>query len=291
MVQKAEINAALATLQYQGNLDFNGSDLLTVLTTQNGGNPDITETVAIVVTPVADAPVNTAPGAVSVDEDTPLAFTGGNLISVADVENDVVSTQLTVASGTLTVMLDGAATISDGANDSATLTISGTQAEVNATLASLSYQGNQDFNGGDTLTVLSTDATTGTPLTDTNTVTINVNPIDDDPINTVPGAQTVAEDTALSFTGANLISVTDADDNLASTQLTVVEGTLNVTLSGSATISVGGNDSASLTISGSEADINATLASLSYQGDLNFNGADTLTVLSHGQHRRTADRQ
>ena len=202
------------------------------------------------------------------------------MISVADVENDVVSTQLTVASGTLTVMLDGAATISDGANDSATLTISGTQAEVNATLASLSYQGNQDFNGGDTLTVLSTDATTGTPLTDTNTVTINVNPIDDDPINTVPGAQTVAEDTALSFTGANLISVTDADDNLASTQLTVVEGTLNVTLSGSATISVGGNDSASLTISGSEADINATLASLSYQGDLNFNGADTLTVLS-----------
>ena len=101
MVQKQRINAALATLQYQGNLDFNGSDLLTVLTTQNGGNPDITETVAIVVTPVADAPVNTAPGAVSVDEDTPLAFTGGNLISVADVENDVVSTQLTVASGHL----------------------------------------------------------------------------------------------------------------------------------------------------------------------------------------------
>ena len=146
-------------------------------------------------------------------------------------------------------------------------------------LATLTYQGDLNFNGADTLTVLSTDSA-GTPLTDSDTVAITVNSVNDAPVNTVPGAQTVDEDTALSFTGANLISVNDVDGNLATTQLTVTNGDLTVTLSGAAMISAGSNGSSTLTISGSQADINATLASLTYQGDLNFNGADTLTVLS-----------
>ena len=60
---------------------------------------------------------------------------------------------------------------------------------------------------------------------------------------------------------------------------------LNVTLSGSATISAGSNGSGDLTILGSTADINATLASLTYRGDLNVNGtaADTLIVRTNDQ--------
>ena len=128
------------------------------------------------------------------------------------------------------------------------------------------------------LTVLSTDSA-GTPLSDTDTVDITVDPLNDAPVNTVPGAQTVNEDTPLAFSGGALISVTDVDGNLASTQLSVTNGDLNVALSGSATISAGANGSSALTISGSQTDINATLASLTYQGDSNFNGNDTLTVL------------
>ncbi|MBZ2169515.1 DUF4347 domain-containing protein, partial [Marinobacter sp. F4216] len=107
--------------------------------------------------------------------------------------------------------------------------------------------------------------------------TLDITPVNDAPVNTVPGAQTVNEDTSLAISG---ISVTDADNNLSTVQLTVNNGTVNVTLSGAATISAGANDSGDLTLSGSVADINATLASLTYQGNLDVNGSDTLTVLS-----------
>ena len=103
--------------------------------------------------------------------------------------------------------------------------MSGTQAQINAALASLAYQGNLDFNGADTLTVLSTD---GNGVTDSDSVAITVSAVNDGPVNTVPGAQAVNEDTALSIGG---ISVNDVDGNLATTQLTVSSGTLNVSAS------------------------------------------------------------
>ena len=78
------------------------------------------------------------------------------------------------------------------ANGSSTLTLSGTQPQINAALAGLSYQGNLNFNGADTLTVLSTGDGT---RTDSDTVAITVSSVNDGPVNTVPGAQTVNEDT------------------------------------------------------------------------------------------------
>src|SRR5204862_1826176 len=161
-----------------------------------------------------------------------------------------------------------------GANSSSTLTLSGTQAQINAALASLSYQGNLNFNGSDTLTVLSTDANA---VTDSDTVAITVTSVNDVPVNTVPGAKTVNEDTSLSIAG---VSVNDVDGNLSTTKLTVTNGTLNVSLAGGATISAGANSSATLTLSGTQAQINAALASLSYQGTLNFSDSNRLTVLS-----------
>ena len=267
---QAQINAALASLSYQGNTNFNGSDTLTVLSTDTNGATD-SDAVAITVSSVNDGPVNTVPGAQTVNEDTALPIGG---ISVTDVDGNLSTTRLTVTNGSVTVSLAGGATISAGANGSSTLTLSGTQAQINAALASLSYQGNADFNGADTLTVLSTDANGST---DSDAVAITVSSVNDGPVNTVPGAQTVNEDTALPIGG---ISVNDADGNLSTTQLTVANGALNVSLAGGATISAGANGSSTLTLSGTQAQINAALASLSYQGNANFNGSDTLTVLS-----------
>ncbi|MBK7352248.1 MAG: hypothetical protein IPJ05_00205 [Nitrosomonas sp.] len=94
---------------------------------------------------------------------------------------------------------------------------------------------------------------------------VTVSGVNDAPVNTVPGAQTVTEDTSLAIPG---ISVSDADGNLSTVQLSVSHGTLTVTLSGGATISSGTNGSGTLTISGSQAAINTTLASLVYQGNV-----------------------
>ena len=99
----------------------------------------------------------------------------------------------------------------------------------------------------------------------------------DPPVNVVPGTQTVAEEAPTAIVG---LSIGDVDAGNLTTRLEVTAGGLSVTLSGSAVISAGSNGTGDLTIQGSVADINATLASLQYTGDTDVVGtaADTLTV-------------
>lgn len=79
------------------------------------------------------------------------------------------------------------------------------------------------------------------------------------------------------------ISVLDVEGNLASSRLSVSHGSLNVSTAGGATLSAGANDSGTLTVSGTQAQINAALATLRYTGVLNYNGPDTLTMVSIGR--------
>ncbi|WP_409522518.1 Ig-like domain-containing protein [Nitrincola sp. MINF-07-Sa-05] len=113
---------------------------------------------------------------VTAQEDATFEFTDGNALSVSDSDGDVTSVSLDVNHGTLNVILSGGASISEGANDSDSLTISGTQTEINATLATLKYQSNVDYNGPDTLTVIATDST---DMTDTVKVPIIVSAVQD----------------------------------------------------------------------------------------------------------------
>src|SRR5438128_1768795 len=155
------------------------------------------------------------------------------------------------------------------------------QVEIFGSLASLAYQGTLNYNGPDTLTVTSRDSNA---VTDVDTVAITVNPVNRSEERRVGREQVVNEDTALAVGG---ISVTDVDGNLSTVQLGVANGTVTVTLAGTATISAGGNGTNSLTLSGSQVNINATLASLAYQGTLNYNGPDTLTVTSRDSNAVT----
>ena len=217
-----------------------------------------------------DGPVNTVPGAQTVNEDTALSIGG---VSVNDVDGNLSTTQLTVTNGALNVSLAGGATISAGANGSSTLTLSGTQAQINAALASISYQGNAELQRRRHADGALDRRATAPPIPmRSRSPSASVN---DGPVNTVPGAQTVNEDTALSIGG---ISVNDVDGNLSTTQLTVTNGALNVSLAGGATISAGANGSSTLTLSGTQAQINAALASLSLPGQRQL------------QRRRHADR-
>jgi hypothetical protein len=252
--------------------DANGTDYVSVTFSvqDNHGAYDVgPNTLTFNVTATDDAPVNHVPGSQTVAVDTPLAITG---LSVTDVDGNLTSVQLSVNNGTLALTLSGSATVTGGAIGSSTLTISGSQADLNTTLASLIYQGASLYTGPDTLTVLSTE--TG-GLTDTDTMGITVS--NNAPTNSLPASQTVAEDTPLAISG---ISVVDADGNLTMVELSVSHGTLGVTLSVGATISAGSNGSDSLTLSGTQAALNATLASVTYQGNLNFSGLDTLTITS-----------
>ncbi len=168
------------------------------------------------VTAVHDAPVNTVPGAQTINEDTALALSG---ISVNDVDGNLSTVQLGVGNGTVSVTLQGTATISAGSNGSSTLTLSGSQVDINATLATLVYQGSAHFNGADTLTVTSTDTNSGT---DVDTVAITVTAQNDAPTLSVNTGSTAAEGGTDTITVSEL-AVTDVDNSAA--QLTYSIGT------------------------------------------------------------------
>src|SRR5438132_1603043 len=202
-------------------------------------------------------------------------------MSRTDVDGNLTTVQLAVANGTVTVTLPAAATICTLSLHDALPIFSGSQADINATLASLAYQGTLNYNGPDTLTETSRDSNA---VTEIGRASCREIAVDDAPVNTVTGAQVVNEDTALGVGG---ISVTDVDGNLSTVQLAVANGTVTVTRSGTETITAGGNGTNSLSLSRSQVDINTTLASLAYQGTLNYNGPDTLTVTSRDSNAVT----
>jgi VCBS repeat-containing protein len=267
----ANYQALLQTVQFQSTSDnptgFNASPQRTLTWFVSDGTAVTTATTTLAITAVNDAPINTVPGAQTVAEDATLSIVG---VSVADSDSSTLTTTLSVAHGTLNVTAGAGVS----GNGTTSVAITGTAAQINAALAGLAYTGNLNFNGADTLTVATNDGT----ATDTDTIAITVNPVNDAPINTVPGAQTVAEDTILPIAGVSVADIDSSALSIASSALTttlsVANGILNVTAGPGVT----GNGTASVTIAGTAAQINTALAGLAYAGNLNFNGADTLTV-------------
>ena len=96
------------------------------------------------------------------------------------------------------------------------------------------------------------------------------------PVVSLPVSPTVPEDAPLAFTGANQITVADGENNLAQVTLTVLNGTLTAAAAGGAVVS--GSGTSLVTINGIQSAIAATLASVSYQGALNYSGPEQLTV-------------
>ena len=95
-------------------------------------------------------------------------------------------------------------------NGSASVTITGTAAQINAALAGLAYTGNLNFNGADTLTVATSDGT----ATDTDTIAITVNPVNDAPVLNLDAdsSTTGGVDYLTAFTdGGPAVAIVDTD--------------------------------------------------------------------------------
>ena len=72
---------------------------------------------------------------------------------------DILTTTLTVSHGTITVGTAGGTTVGD--NGSASVTLTGTAAAINAALATTSYTGTLNYTGSDSLAVITTDSSNG----------------------------------------------------------------------------------------------------------------------------------
>ncbi|MCS6852422.1 MAG: cadherin-like domain-containing protein, partial [Gemmataceae bacterium] len=233
-------------------------------------------------------PVNTVPGPQSTNEDTSLTFTGTISIADPDAGSNPVQVTLTVTNGVLTLSGTTGLTFSvgDGTAD-ATMTFTGTMANINAALNGMFYTPTADFSGTAVLTITTNDqgnTGTGGPWSDTDTVTITVNAVNDAPVNTVPGPQSTNEDTNLTFTGTVSISDVDAGSNPVEVTLTVTNGILTLSGTTGLTFSVGdGTADATMTFTGTMADINAALNGMFFAPNANFAGTAVLTITTNDQ--------
>jgi Ca2+-binding RTX toxin-like protein len=172
-------------------------------------------------------------------------------------------------------------------NGSGMLVLSGPLDAINALLSGgVTYQGEQDFNGQDQLTMVTNDlgnSGSGGALSDTDVVAIEVQPVNDAPVNQLPGSMTVKEDGSLSLSG---VSVKDVDAGSAPIAMTlrVEHGALTLlgTVASGISVSYAGNNEIHLV--GSLTDLNNLLASqLHYEPAKDFWGQDNLTITTSDQ--------
>jgi VCBS repeat-containing protein len=191
-------------LSYTPAANFNGSDSFTYTIIDGNGGTD-TATVSLTITAVNDAPV-AADESYNTSEDAPLSV---SVPGVLGNDSDVDGNTLT------------AIQVSSPSNGSLTLNSDG----------SFTYTPNQNFNGSDSFTYKANDAQADSNLA---TVTITVNPVNDDPTANTDAA-TVAEDSTNNAINvlANDSCAPDTGETLTVTAVsTPTHGTTAFTASG-----------------------------------------------------------
>lgn len=275
-------------------------------------NPDDTAALSIVVTAPNLAPaLDTAPDFAldSLDED-PVSNSGvlvsslvGSAISDPDgpdVPQGIAVLAANHAFGQWQYSLDGSTWSSFGAPSASQARLLATDsdnrirfvpnADSSGTIPDgLTFRAWDQASGADgALATISATGGTSPFSSQLDTISITVNPVNDAPQLTVPPAQTVLKDSNSSLAGIRIGDVDAGDANLT-LLLSVAHGTLTVrsdVAGGLTAADLQGNATASVTLTGSLARINATLAAaggLIYRGDLAYTGPDAITATVNDQ--------
>ena len=179
-----DVNAALATTQYLGDLDYFGPDLLTINVTDQGnygigGDLSATKTVDINVEKANTVPTIVLPTE-SQEAVEDRSFFTGQIIILDDelAPTDMITVSLSSANGTVTLRSTSDFTFLDGDGiDDKSMTFTGTLFDVNDALISLIYLGDLNFYGLDTITISVVDL----DLVAETTLEVNVAPVNDPP--------------------------------------------------------------------------------------------------------------
>ncbi|NGM63399.1 BspA family leucine-rich repeat surface protein, partial [Sphingobacterium sp. SGG-5] len=244
----AQWQGALRAVTYSNSSQDPNTANRTVSFVVNNGTADsspATKNVTVVA-------VNTAPVAVddelSVTEDVPA--TGNVLTNDSDVEGNALTASLTTApvNGTVVLNFDG----------------------------SFTYTPNSNYNGLDSLEYQVCDNGMSSRC-DTAWVYFNVAAVNDAPVITTPAGIAVNEDIQTSLTGISFSDVDAGSGNVTAT-FSVLSGTLSA-ISGNG-VTVSGPGTATLTLTGSIADLNAFIAAghVDFKTALHATGNVALTV-------------
>jgi hypothetical protein len=251
---------------------------------------------ACAAAPANQPPVNTVPGPQVTNEDTPLVFSSGNgnQISVADPDaaSNPLQVTLTATNGTITLSTTTGLTFStgDGTADP-TMTFTGTATSINNALNGLTFTTPANYNGPASLQIVTNDqgfTGSGGPLSDSDTVPITFNAVNDGPVNTVPGAQSTNENTPLVFSSGNgnqiLIADVDAGSNEMQVTLTATNGTITLSTTTGLTFSTGdGTADPTMTFTGTATNINNALNGMSFNPTSGYNGPASLSITTNDQ--------
>ncbi len=268
----SNINAAIEGLIFKPTANYTGNEaLITVISndkgnTGSGGELTATSTIYINVDPINDAPTFTKGINQVVSEDAdiqPVVGWATNISTGSSDESDqTLAFKVTTTNSNL---FDGAVTISPQ--------------------GTLTYKLAKDAFGKADVTVVLEDDGDGTNTSASQTFVITVNPVNDAPINNIPtDPQIVNEDTSLVFSGDNAITISDIDagTNPLQVKLTSANGTLRVTPN--AALNIQGNNTGSVTLTGTLTNINTALNNLAFKPTNNFNGDTSIIINTNDQN-------
>jgi Calx-beta domain/Bacterial Ig domain/FG-GAP-like repeat/Bacterial cadherin-like domain len=269
----ADINQALEGLIFNPNKDLNGKATINVTTNDKGftgigGERIDTDTIAVTINPVNDAPSFTVGDNLEIDEDS------------------------------VTQTIPWATAISKGAIDEASQTLKFVVSNDNNALfaeqptiapnGTLTYKPAKDMSGSATVTLqLQDDGGTdknGNDISEPQTFTITVKPVNDAPKNILPTTNfSINEEGLLVFSQAtgNVIAIADID----STDTEIIEVTVSTTngilnLGNATAVTANGDGTESVVFSGNLVDINTALDGLTFQAGKDFTGEASITILS-----------
>jgi hypothetical protein len=273
---------------------------ITVISTaESSGNCSITITItdptmrsstqsfSLTVNTVNDPPTITIPTSISTDEETEKVLSSGDAISISDVDaaSDSVEVTLTSTGGIMTLSITTGLNNFSGSNGSALMNFEGSLTDINTALNGISFSPTTDFSGMASIIIDVNDLGNNGPdgaKTDTDTLTITVNSINDAPEIYEPSAQSTNEDEDIVFStsNANAISITDVDagSNSIQTTITVSNGTVTLAQSSGLTIHTGTNPGASMTFTSTVADVNAALDGMTFEPTEDYHGSASIVI-------------
>jgi VCBS repeat-containing protein len=220
-------------------------------------------TVQINVAAVNDAPViDVTTDSVSLNEDSSLVF---SVDSVSDVDDSVLSVNVAVTNGQLDLLNTDGLTFSDADGEDGTLSFSGSAEDIEAALNSLQYSPDENFNGTDALQISVTDG----EATDNATININVDAVNDAPVNNVPLSTIFIDGNATDTHMFTDVSVSDVDagSGNVTVSLSVDNGSLELGSTDGLTFADADGSDGTLEFTGSLEAVNAALFGLTYTGD------------------------
>ena len=229
----AAIDSSTGILTWQpGPLIQNSTNQFTVIVTDDG-LPILNDQTSfeVVVNALNNPPTMAVPDAQSVTEDADLAISGVS-ITDSDADTGLLQIALTVSNGQLSLSSGGGATVTDSTDGSGGVSATGTLAQINDALSGLTYRGETNFFGQDSLSITVNDqgnSGIGDSQSDSKSISIEVTAINDVPTISNIADQTTADSVS---TGSIAFSVTDVETPSADLQVTVQSSNLELVTQG-----------------------------------------------------------